>query len=117
MKKNEHLLKIKEIIADVCSNNNTYEDILQNLKKKFTHITDPNSPRKSEFNKRYATLSISESTVEEGATYNIGNDENVVFELFLYKNNPDDIVIATTLAKTLNKEFVPLSIELFIYEK
>ena len=52
MKKNEHLLKIKEIIADVCSNNNTYEDILQNLKKKFTHITDPNSPRKSEFNER-----------------------------------------------------------------
>ena len=117
MKENKRLLKVKEIIADICANNDTYEDALLELKKRFTHITDPDSPRKSEFNQRYATLSIAESTVEEGATYNLGSDKNLIFELYLYKNNPNDIVIAVTLAKVIDKEFVPLSIELFIYEE
>lgn len=117
MENNKHLAKIKEIINDICENSNNYDDILIGLKQNFTHMTDPNSPRKKEFNEKYATLNISESTVEEGLTLDVGDDESVNFEFYLYKNNPKDIVVATILAKTINKEVVPKSIELFIYEK
>ena len=117
MEENKLLVKIKETVNDICSNNNTYENILLNLKKSFTHITDPTSPRKKEFNEKYATLNLSESTVEEGLTLDVGDNESVNFEFYLYKNNPKDIVVATILTKTIDKAIVPQSIELFIYEK
>ena len=109
--------EIKEKVDTICKSCETFDENVEALKLFFTEVTDSDSPRADEFNKKYNIIEIVNSKEKRGVRHKYKDGTMLIVDYYLYDKAPSGVMIFLNQMRRLEKGWFQCGIAGFVKEK
>ena len=108
--------EIKQKVETICKVCDTFDESVEALKLYFTEVTDCDSPRADEFNKKYSIIEIFNSKEKRGIRRKYKDGTMLIVDYYLYDKAPNGVLFFLNQMERLECGWFQCGIAGFIKE-